>query len=69
MLVQVYAYPNMGQLYICGDMNSHVGSETDFIEGVDDVTHRDVKDHTSNANGDLLIDFLVGCGICRVTVG
>ncbi|MES9881007.1 MAG: reverse transcriptase family protein [Sedimenticola sp.] len=66
LLEQVYAYQNMGHLYICGDMNSRVGSECDYIEGVDDVTRREVKDHTSNSNGDILIDFLVDCGICIV---
>ena len=37
LLEQIYAYQNMGQMFICGDLNSRVGTDTDFIEGVDDV--------------------------------
>ncbi|MCG8046073.1 MAG: hypothetical protein N0E48_10500, partial [Candidatus Thiodiazotropha endolucinida] len=33
---------------------------------MDDVIPRKVIDHTSNTNGDLLIDFLVDCGMCIV---
>lgn len=60
LLEQVYAYQNIGQLFICGDFNSRVGCDTDYIESADDVRPRDIIDHVSNSNGDLLIDFLVG---------
>ena len=66
LLEQVYAYQNMGQMFICGDLNSRVGTDTDYIEGVDDMRPRDIIDHVSNSNGDLLVDFLVDCGICMV---
>ena len=66
LLEQVYAYQNMGQMFVCGDLNSRVGTDTDYIEGVDDMRPRDIIDHVSNSNGDLLVDFLVDCGICMV---
>ena len=66
MLEQVYAFQNEGTLFVCGDFNSRVGDDSDYIEGVDDVRPRKVLDFTSNANGDLLIDFLVDCGLCMI---
>ena len=52
---------------MCGDFNSRVGEATEFIEGVDDVTPRNVIDYTSNVNGDLLIEFSsIDCGMCLV---
>ena len=56
----------MGQMFICGDLNSRVRTDTDYIEGVDDMRPRDIIDHVSNSSGDLLVDFLVDCGICMV---
>lgn len=66
LLEQVHAYQNEGRLFICGDLNSRVGDDSDYIEGVDQVRPRDILDFTSNANGDLLIDFLVDCGLCMI---
>lgn len=66
LLEQVYAYQNEGRLFICGDFNSRVGDAAEYIEGVDDVRPRDVIDHSTNTNGDLLIEFLVDCGMCMV---
>ena len=66
MLEQVYSYQNEGRVYICGDFNSRVGDASEFIEGVDDVTPREIIDHSSNVNGDLFIDFLVDSGMCMV---
>ncbi|XP_063415945.1 uncharacterized protein LOC134697591 [Mytilus trossulus] len=63
---QVYMYQNIGQMYIVGDFNSRCSDISDFIEGVDDVTPREVIDYSSNTNGDLLIDFLVDCNLCML---
>ena len=57
LLEQVYSYQNDGCIYICGDFNSRFGDASEFIEGVDDVTPRDVIYRTSNVNGDLFIEF------------
>ena len=66
LLEHVYSYQNEARIIMCGDFNSRVGEATEFIEGVDDVTPRNVMDYTSNVNGDLLIEFLVDCGMCLV---
>ena len=66
LLEQVYSYQNEGKLFICGYLNSRVGDDSDYIEGVDDVKPRNIMDYTSNANGDLLTDFLVDCGLCML---
>ena len=66
LLEQVYAYQNEGRLFLCGDFNSRVGDDGDYIEGVDDIIPCDIIDYTCNANGDLLINFLVDCGLCMI---
>ncbi|CAC5425578.1 RAB19 [Mytilus coruscus] len=66
LINQVYMYQNIGHMYIVGDFNLRCSDISDFIEGVDDVTPREVIDYNSNANGDLLIDFLVDCNLCML---
>ena len=44
---QVYAYQNTGRMFICCDLNSRVGTDTDYIEGVDDMRPRGIIDHVS----------------------
>lgn len=39
-------------MIICGDFNSRIGDMPDYIEGVDDVTDRNVVDYNKNAYGD-----------------
>ena len=34
---KMYEYQNDGHLIDCGDLNTRVGQESDYIEGVDDV--------------------------------
>ena len=66
LLEQVYSYQNEGRMFICGDLNSRVGDASEYIEGVDDVTPRDVIYHNVNNNGDLLNEFMVDSGVCMV---
>ncbi|CAC5421808.1 unnamed protein product [Mytilus coruscus] len=63
---QFYMYQNIGQMYIDGDFNSRCSEISDFIEGVDDITPREVIDYNSNANRDSLIDILVDCNLCML---
>ena len=63
---QVYEYQNCGKIIICGDFNSRIGEESDYIEGVDNIPIRQVIDTTSNKYGDHLLDFLVDCNMCIV---
>ncbi len=64
LLGKMYTYQNIGPMYICGDLNSRVGALTDFIEGVDDMSERDVVDYDVNAYGDMLIEFLISSNMC-----
>ena len=63
---QVYQYQHIGKTYICGDFNSRCGEASDYIEGVDDVTERNVLDNISNHYGDLLLNFLIDCNFCML---
>ncbi|VDI33576.1 Hypothetical predicted protein [Mytilus galloprovincialis] len=58
LLHQIYSYQHKGKIFICGDFNSRVGSNSDYIEGVDLVKPRNYIDHTENHHGDVFINFL-----------
>ena len=63
----VYQYQNeASNIYICGDVNSRCGETADYIEGVDDVSEREVIDFSSNHYGDLLLSFLIDCNFCML---
>ncbi|CAC5380375.1 unnamed protein product [Mytilus coruscus] len=47
-------------------LNGRCSDTSDYIEGVDELPIREVIDQGSNANGDLLIDFLVDCNMCMI---
>ena len=66
LMEKVYEYQNDGHLIVCGDLNTRVGQESDYIEGVDDVKPREVIDDTINRYGDHFLDFLINCNFCML---
>jgi hypothetical protein len=50
-------YQKEGNFYICGDFNSRIGEELDYIEGVDNVPERNVVDFKRNMYCDQFIEF------------
>ncbi|MES9880570.1 MAG: endonuclease/exonuclease/phosphatase family protein, partial [Sedimenticola sp.] len=64
LLSDIYIYRNSGTIMICGDFNSRVGDNDDFIVGVDDFSQRQVVDFNTNAYGDILIEFLINSNFC-----
>ena len=64
LLSQVYCFQQNGPFLICGDFNSRLGKNTDFIEGVDDITQRQILDTTENTYGQICCDFLVSANCC-----
>ncbi|XP_071102383.1 uncharacterized protein [Haliotis cracherodii] len=63
LLSKLYTYQNEGLVCICGDFNSRVGSNSDFIQGVDDVPEREVIDYQENS---AFIEFLVNSNMCML---
>ena len=63
---KVYEYQSEGEIIICGDFNARLGSESDYIEGVDVVKPRMVIDTTTNSYCDILLDFLIDCNLCML---
>ena len=59
LLSQIYLYQVCGPYLLCGDFNARCGDQQDFIEGVDEVQHREIIDYRKNGHGDLLVDFLI----------
>lgn len=39
LLNQIYCYQHKGKIFICGDMNARIGTNSDYIEGADLVKH------------------------------
>ncbi|VDI16798.1 Hypothetical predicted protein [Mytilus galloprovincialis] len=58
LLQQVHEYQNLGRIIICGDLNSRVGQNSDYVEGVDIIRPRNVVDFCENHQGDKFINFL-----------
>lgn len=58
LLKQVYNYQKLGRFLICGDLNSRIGQNSDFVEGVDVVRPRTIVDFYENRQGDKFIEFL-----------
>ncbi len=44
LLSQMHVYQNIGLMFICGDLNSRCGDNTDYIDGVDSIIDRDEVD-------------------------
>lgn len=64
LLTNIYQYQNDGMYFICSDFNSRCGDMLDYIEGVDDIAHRNVQDYNVNKYGHLLIEFLLNSNMC-----
>ena len=64
LLTQVSIYQKDGPFYICGDFNSRLGENVDYIEGVDDIPPRVALDTRKNGYGDLLCEFLLSANMC-----
>ena len=61
LLKQVYNYQKLGRdrrVFICGDLNSRIGQNSDYVEGVDVVRPRNIVDFYENRQGDKFIEFL-----------
>jgi len=51
---------------ITGDFNSRTGSESDFVEEVDNLPSRSNIDSTLNSYGDMFIDLCVDANFCML---
>lgn len=64
LMTQVYTYQKLGMFYICGDVNSRIADEADYIPGVDNIPERIVLDFTRNQYCEAFIDFLINVNCC-----
>ena len=60
----IYEYQNNGRIFIRGVFNSRCGDMVDFVEGINDLNHRDIVDLSVNKYGHLLIEFLLNSNVC-----
>ena len=66
LMKKVYEYQSEGEIILCGDFNARMGSEPDYIEGVDIVKPREVIDTSTYSYCDILADFLIDCNLCML---
>ena len=64
LMCQCHTRGHDGVLLVGGDFNARCVDHSEYIEGVDQVTHRDMLDHTSKTYGDLLIDVMLSINVC-----
>ena len=65
---QIFSYQNDGNFLIMGDVNSRLGSRSDFIEGVDMAEQREIIDHKENAYAEHFQECLISAN-CLVLNG
>ena len=65
-MMKVYEYQSKGEIILCGDFNARLGSEPDYIEGVDAVIPREIIDTLTNIYCDMLSYFLIDCNLCML---
>ena len=58
----VYEQNHVDEMILGGDYNGRIGDAIDYIPDVDDIQPRTPLDHTSNAHGECLINFLKDTG-------
>ena len=57
LLSQIYTIPGGRMFYLCGDLNSRVGENLDYIPSVDDQTDRNIVDCNCNSYEKSLLTF------------
>ena len=60
----MYLYSHINCIIICGDLNSRIGTEKDFIKDIDTVMERHVLDNVKNSYCENFIDFLKDSKMC-----
>ncbi|VDH89325.1 Hypothetical predicted protein [Mytilus galloprovincialis] len=64
LMEQIYSIPKGNSFYLCGDFNSRLGNYTDFIQGIDQLSERNITDFTTNSNGEIFSEFLSTVNCC-----
>ncbi|CAC5406642.1 unnamed protein product [Mytilus coruscus] len=64
LMEQIYSIPKGNSFYLCGDFNSRLGNYTDFIQGIDQLSERNITDFTVNSYGEIFSEFLSTVNCC-----
>ncbi|CAC5388251.1 unnamed protein product [Mytilus coruscus] len=64
LMEQIYSIPKGNSFYLCGDFNSRLGNYTDFIQGIDQLSERNITDFTANGYGEIFSEFLSTVNCC-----
>ncbi|CAC5421363.1 unnamed protein product [Mytilus coruscus] len=64
LMEQIYSIPKGNSFYLCGDFYSRLGNYTDFIQGIDQLTERNITDFTANSYSEIFSEFLSTVNCC-----
>ncbi len=64
LLAQIYSLSNVDDVYLCGDINSHIDSLYDCIKETDNLPPRNNLDNSVNKYGEALLKFLRDANCC-----
>ncbi len=64
LIAELYLRSYSDCVLVCGDFNSRIGKELDYIDGVDNIGVRSVIDETQNNHGASFLEFLRDCKLC-----
>ena len=69
LLSQVSAYKNMGTILMGGDFNTRCSNNSDYIEGVDNISEREPIHRGENSYCNVFMEFLVSANFCMLNGG
>ena len=64
VLQMLYEADDCNNVYFTGDFNSRVGTEKDYVTGIDEICERNAIDQVRNDHGKCLIEFLNDAKMC-----
>lgn len=64
VLSLIYSLCDCDAIYLVRDVNSRLGTLTDYIDGIDDISERAVLDNIKNKHGEVYQDFLIEAKMC-----
>ena len=66
VLTTLYLCSYANLMILCGDFNSRIGKEKDFVNDIDIMSERKFIDTSINSHGKLFLEFLKDSKLCLV---
>ena len=66
LICSIYLNSIVDLLILCGDFNSRIGKEQDFIENIDSLPVLQNLDKVKNVYGDTFLEFIKDLNLCII---